>query len=151
MEYNENERLRKFNTLCNELDCMYHEIANNRGLSDSAYEILRAILVLGDGCTQTNIFKSSYINKQTVNTSINKLEKNGIVYFKKDNGKENKIYLTKKGKEFLEEKIIPIEKIENNIFADFSKAEYDTLIKVVSKYINEMKNKLDLVQNGDKL
>lgn len=37
-----------------------------QGLSASAYAILQARLVLGDGCTQTEICKHTLLNKQTV-------------------------------------------------------------------------------------
>ena len=42
----------EFNHLYKELDDLYHEAALNTSLSDSAFDILYGIFMLGDGCLQ---------------------------------------------------------------------------------------------------
>ena len=49
------------------------------GISDSGFIILYALAELGDGCLQKDIAKIYYISKQTVNSSISNLKKNGYV------------------------------------------------------------------------
>lgn len=75
-----------------------------QGLSDSAYAILQAILVLGNGCTQTEIYKYTLLNKQTVNSSAKKLNQDGVIEFHAGVGRELKIYLTAKGEALVREK-----------------------------------------------
>ena len=58
MEFKQNQVLQEFDRISNLINEFYHEIALKQGLSDSAYEILQAILVLGEGCTQTDFLKS---------------------------------------------------------------------------------------------
>ena len=79
MENTFGNELREFNCLYKEVDEIYHEIALKMGISDSGFIILYALAELGDGCLQKDIAKIYYISKQTVNSSISNLKKNGYV------------------------------------------------------------------------
>ena len=57
MKFEKHPVLQEFDRLNNAIDELYHDICLMQGLSDSAYAILQAILVLGNGCTQTEIYK----------------------------------------------------------------------------------------------
>ena len=70
MKFEQNRVLQEFDRINNTISEFYHEINVRQGLSDSAYEILQAILILGDGCTQTEIIKYSLLNKQTVHLKL---------------------------------------------------------------------------------
>ena len=70
-------------------------------------QYLQAVLVLGDGCTQTQIFKHTLLNKQTVNSSVKKLHQDGLIDFQPGSGREQKIYLTNKGEQIITERILP--------------------------------------------
>ena len=59
MKFEKHPVLQEFDRLNNAIDELYHDICLMQGLSDSAYAILQAILVLGNGCTQTEISKPS--------------------------------------------------------------------------------------------
>ena len=53
---------------------IYHEIARKLQLSDSALDIFYTIFEIGDNCLQRDICKASCMPKQTVNSSIRKLQ-----------------------------------------------------------------------------
>lgn len=97
MQYKQNKTLQEFDRLNRLVNELYHEIAVKQGISDSAYSILQAMLILGNGNTQTDICKYTCLNKQTVNSSVKKLKQNGLIEFHQGNGREMKIYLTSKG------------------------------------------------------
>ena len=75
--------IREFNRLYKELDDLYHNLALRQGLSDSASIILYALYLLGDGCLQRDICDLSYISKQTINSSIRRLEQDGYLYLQR--------------------------------------------------------------------
>ena len=79
MKYKKHPVLQEFDRLNNMIVEFYHEIAMKQGLSDSAYAILQALLVLWNGCTQTDIYKYTLLNKQTVNSSVKKLQYDGFL------------------------------------------------------------------------
>lgn len=87
MKYKKHPVLQEFDRLNNMIAEFYHEIAMKQGLSDSAYAILQALLVLGNGCTQTDIYKYTLLNKQTVNSSVKKLQYDGFLDFQPGSGK----------------------------------------------------------------
>lgn len=147
MEFKQNQVLQEFDRISNLINEFYHEIALKQGLSDSAYEILQAILVLGEGCTQTEIYKYCYLNKQTVNSSVNKLRENGLIDFTKGTGREIYIHFTKTGKELVNEKILPIEQAENDVFEEMTKEEQKEIIRLMNKYLDNFKAKVSNIIN----
>ena len=73
---------REFNRMYKEVDELYHEVALKSGLSDTSFLVLFSIVELGDGCLQKDICYEAFANKQTVNSSIRKLEREGYLYLK---------------------------------------------------------------------
>ena len=57
-----------------QIDEFYHTLAQALGLSDSALWVLRCLVERGDGCTQKDICRQVSISKQTVHSSVRKLE-----------------------------------------------------------------------------
>ena len=90
--------IREFNRLYKELDDLYHNLALRQGLSDSASIILYALYLLGDGCLQRDICDLSYISKQTINSSIRRLEQDGYLYLQPGRGRDMHICLTPEGR-----------------------------------------------------
>ena len=143
MLYKQNETLKEFERICREIDALYHEIACSVNLSDSAYCILRTFLVLGDELTQTEIYRFTCLNKQTVNSSIKKLKEDGMIYLHKRKGKEIKISLTEKGKEVINSKILPIELKESEIFDEMPMEDKEALIRINRYYLSSFRKKLE--------
>lgn len=142
MKFEKHPILQEFDRLNNAIDELYHEIATMQGLSDSAYSILQAILVLGNGCTQTAIYKYTLLNKQTVNSSAKRLNQDGLIDFQPGIGRELKIYLTTKGEAFVKEKILPIEQAENEVFEEMTDKEHQEILRLMEKYLTSFRNKI---------
>lgn len=138
--YSQN-RIECIDSLFNRFDKLHHQFAVNVGLSDTAFRILRALLVYGEGCSQTTIYRDLCLNKQTVNSAIAKLASDRIIRFENGKGRENLLYLTSKGKKLVKAKIEPIEKIERSIIGNFTNTEYDSFIHVAEKYLSELTEK----------
>ena len=71
--------LKEYNCLYKEANEIYHEAARRLHLSDSAFEIFYALFDMGDNCLQRDICKSSCLPKQTINSSIRKLQADGYL------------------------------------------------------------------------
>lgn len=148
MKFEQNRVLQEFDRINNTISEFYHEINVRQGLSDSAYEILQAILILGDGCTQTEIIKYSLLNKQTVNSSVKKLKADGYIEFLKGNGREVKLHLTSCGKELVNEKILPILQAENEVFQEMTEDEQREILRLMSKYLDNFRDKVITMMGG---
>lgn len=134
----------QFNSLFKEMTDIYHNIALKIGVSDSAFLILYAVVELRGGCTQKDIVEMYYMSKQTINSSVKKLEKAGFIEFKQDKGNNKKIFLTSSGKKLAEEKIKPVIEIENAAFADMSSEARQNLLKLIKKYVDLLKEKTEV-------
>lgn len=137
-----NELLRELGKVDKEWDKLYHDVAVKIGISDSAFSIFYILYNLGDGCLQKDICQEAFVNKQTINSSIRRLEQEGYLYLEQGRGQDKHIYLTDAGKRFVEKNIVPIIKKENEAFAQFSLDEQKELLRLSKIHIEYLKSKL---------
>ena len=143
MNFKINDKVKYLNSMLCEIDSLYQNILLNKNLSDSEYVVLFSILELGEGCLQKDIANNGYINKKTTNSTIKKLEKNGILTLKAGKYPNMHIYLTEAGKQYINEHIIPIIDMETNVMESVPDSDFDNLVKIFSKYIKIFKNKFE--------
>ena len=67
------QALQEFNRIYKEMNELYHEIARNLQLSDSAFDVLYALYVSGDGCLQRDVCAMSATSKQTVHSAVRQI------------------------------------------------------------------------------
>ena len=140
MKIHQEYEVQQFNRLYKEMNDIYHEIALAAGVSDSAFEVLYVVCILGDGCLQKDICREAYVSKQTVSSSVRNLEKNGFLYLEKS-GRDKHICLTEKGRQFVEQKIRPVADMENEAFLEMGPEERAELIRLSQKYVDIIEKK----------
>ena len=116
MKTERNKKSMEFDRFLKELNEKYSELASVIGFSERGFVILYALVELGNGCLQKDIVNQYYLNKQTINSAVKSLEKNGYIYLEKGHGRNMHIYLTALGEKFAKEKIIPLIKAEDRGF-----------------------------------
>lgn len=131
-----------FQFLSNEIDRAYHEAAQKLGLTDSAMLILYTICYNGEECLLSDVTHLSGMSKQTLNSALRKLEKEGIVQSEKFQGKQKKILLTNQGKILVKNTVLPLIKIENEIFESWTKREREIYIELTERYLLAFKEKI---------
>lgn len=105
--------MRRCNRIYKEFEDLYRETDRWAGLSASAFVILYHLLDLGDGCLQRDICAEAFVSKQTVNSSIRTLERQGLIRLQPGRGRDMHIHFTEKGRRLAEEKILPAMEVEN--------------------------------------
>lgn len=139
LEESQGQELREFNRLYKRLDDLYHSLSLKMGMSDSTFMILYTIAELGDGCSQKEICGQVSVSKQTINSSIRKLEGGGIIRLEKGTrGRELHIRLTDAGKKTLREKIYPIMEAEDRAFIHMPAEERAEFLRLSRLYVDEM-------------
>lgn len=136
------QELIAFNRIYKELNDVYRDMANRLGLSESAFDILYGICELGDGCLQRDICQSSCIPKQTVNSSIHKMEEQGYLVRVQGRGRSMHIHLTESGRKLMEEKIYPVIKGENEVMKAFSEEEQKKFLELTEKHVSLLKDQV---------
>lgn len=135
----------KYTYLAGEINALYHEAAVKMGVSDSVQNILYVICEKGDRCLQSDISKLTGISRQTINSAIRKLEKDGIVYLEQGKGRNTIVCLTEKGKQFASEKIYPLYEIENKIWNEWTAEEQEQYLLLTQKYRDALKKYLNAI------
>ena len=135
--------LKRYNHLIGEINAVYHEISLKLGLSDSAMNILYTICEHGTECPLQEICRLSGLSKQTINSSIRKLESEGIVYLESLGPKSKKVCLTEQGKLLTKQTAGQILRIENNIFASWPQEDVEKYIALTEAYLLALRRKAD--------
>lgn len=144
---NQVKELKEYTALYHEIDNFFHAISLKIGISDSAFFVFYTLAQIGEGCLQKDICEMNMISKQTVHSAIKKLEKEDMLYIEQGK-KEKRIYLTKQGKEFVKQKILPIVVCENVVFEEMSELERQEIVRITKKYLINFQKKVKLNENS---
>ena len=133
----------QYTYLAGEINALYHEAAVKTGVSDSVQNILYVICEKGDRCLQSEISKLTGISRQTINSAIHKLEKEGIITLEQGKGRNTIVCLTGAGKAFARQKIYPLFEIENKIWKDWTEEEQQQYLLLTQKYKDGLKKYME--------
>ena len=125
-----------------EITSLYHEAAVKIGISDTVLNILYVLCEREGKCLQSDIFRLTGISRQTINSAIRKLEKDGLVYLQQGDGRNTVVCLTEKGQDFSTEKVLPLFQIEDKIWNEWTDDEQEKYILFTQKYRDSFKKYL---------
>ena len=133
------QALQEFNRIYKEMNELYHEIARNLQLSDSAFDVLYALYVSGDGCLQRDVCAMSATSKQTVHSAVRQLERAGWLRFQTGRGRDRHMFLTEAGRQLAEEKIRPVLAAECAVFAAMEPEQREMLLTLNRAYLTQLR------------
>ena len=132
----------QYTYLAGEINALYHEAAVKMGISDTVLNILYVLCERDGQCLQSDIFRLTGISRQTINSAIRKLEKDGLAYLEQGEGRNTMVCLTEKGKDFTSEKILPLFQIEDKIWGAWTVEEQEKYILFSHTYRDSLKKYL---------
>ena len=136
------ESARKYAYLSAEITSLYHEAAVKIGVSDTVLDILYVLCEQEGQCLQSDIFRLTGISRQTINSAIRKLERDGLAYLKQGEGRNTLVCLTEKGRDFSAQKVRPLVQIENKIWSEWTVDEQERYLLFTQKYRDSFKKYL---------
>lgn len=142
MNLSENQLLSDINRAYREIEETYHKISLKLGLSDSVFTIFYAIVELGNGCCQKDISAYYSISRQTINSSVKNLVKQGFIETKTQKDNTVQLFLTEKGQQLAKEKIYSIIEMEKKVFLKLTEAEQKEMARLVKKYTDIFKEEV---------
>ena len=121
---------------------LYRDVATSFGISESAFSILYAIFLAGEkGISQRDICVQMCIGKQTVNSSIHKLEREGVVVLKSGLGRRGLLaHLTPVGLELAERTIVPMIEAELAALREFDDRELELALLLGRRYTDALRS-----------
>lgn len=129
-------QMQEFTAIYKETDAIYSGFAKRSGLSDCAFWLMYSLYETNGQCTQKEICGQWTMSKQTVNSALKGLEKNGyIVLTSSDTDKRSKhIELTDKGIQFARENIGIVFELEQRVFQKMSDDERKAMLESNRRY-----------------
>lgn len=121
---------------------LYRDVAASFGISESAFNILYAIYLAGEsGISQRDICVQMCIGKQTVNSSIHKLEREGVVVLESGPGRRGLLaHLTPVGLELAERTIVPMIEAELAALREFDDRELELALLLGRRYTDALRS-----------
>lgn len=131
-----------FDSFWREQNQLYRDVAASFGISESAFSILYAIFLAGEkGISQRDICAQMCIGKQTVNSSIHKLEREGLVVLKSGPGCRGLLaHLTPVGLELAERTIVPMIEAELAALREFDDRELELSLLLGRRYTDALRS-----------
>ena len=131
-----------FDSFWREQNQLYRDVATSFGISESAFSILYAIFLAGEnGISQRDICVQMCIGKQTVNSSIHKLEREGVVELKSGPGRRGLLaHLTPAGLELAERTIVPMVEAELAALREFDDRELELSLLLGRRYTDALRS-----------
>lgn len=146
MSNNTRNYILTYNQLLKECDTIYHTAAVNSGLSDCAFWILYTVQDTEHIYTQSEICDNSSLPRQTVNSALKKLEKDGYLTLQRIEGKISKsIHLTKQGQAFVQKYIVPVMGAEERACELFSDEEKELFLKIFRTLVYRLNEEISNV------
>ena len=133
------QMLAEHTRLHSEMEELYRELALGAGLSSSALDILYALCVLGDGCLQRDVCALSFTSKQTINSSIRKLEREGLLRLRPGRGRDMHICLTPRGEELVQAQVRPILDMERRALEALTPEERESFLRLTRQYVSKLR------------
>lgn len=139
---NQREQIELLDTCMCRLTELYGEWAKQHGISYNTMNILYS-LNKGTGCTQKQIAEEWMIPKQTVNSTVKNLERNGYICFETAEGKkEKRILLTETGKAYADHCLKGLYEIEDRSMGKIGERMRNALVESSLAYTEAFEKEL---------
>lgn len=141
MEAGTEKRYQEFISASKEIDDVYHMLALKFGLSDSAMWILCTMREANRELTQSEIAQEMSMSRQTVNSTIKNLEKQGYLRLEVVSGdRRNKILsFTEEGETFVKRTVDRVLSLEHQVFENLEVEEQEKITQILRKYTRFMR------------
>ncbi len=111
------------------------------GLADCAFDILYALME-EDGLTQKQLCERGFSSKQTVHSSVKRLQAKGLIALRGDSPRTMRAFLTERGCSEYAEPIRAVLAAERDAVAIFSDEEQRWLTEAMARYIDALDTRL---------
>lgn len=133
----------EYNGLYKENDELYRNAARVFGLSDCAFWILYSLRECDRELKQSDICSAIYLPKQTVNSSLKKLEQEGIIELTAGADRRSRfVRLTRKGIDLAAKSVDAVLAAEQRALGKMKEEEQAAFLGLFRKYTDLLKNEM---------
>lgn len=129
---------REYVELTGMIESVYHEAALKLNLTDSEMDVLYVLCAHEPGCYQSILCKETGRTKSTINSTVKKMEREGIVYLTPGEGRNTCVFLTEQGKQLMEHTVYKIIDMENEIYESWTQEEQQLFLQLNRDYVEKL-------------
>lgn len=128
----------------NKINDLYYPVAQRHGISATALNLLYMVCITDEPCTQNELAKALCIPKQTVNSAVSKLVKDGFLELVQRPGPRNSktVQLTEQGMERCREFVLPLIEAEDRALARMTGEEQELFLSLYEKRYQYLKEEM---------
>lgn len=143
--------IEQIDQLVKEQDAIYRKAAAMYGMSNTVFGVLYTVSAIEGDCTQQEVCRRCYWAKQTVNTAIAGLVKQGYVVLEAISGTRNekRILLTEKGRELIRNTTDQVLAAEQNAYARLSQEERESYHQIFSKLTFFLQEEIEKLETAE--
>lgn len=144
--------LTELNKRSKELDEVFRNYSRRCGIPDMVFWILYSVWERRQACTQKELCEDWSWAKQTVNSALKNMEKQGLIRLSPvpDNRKNKLIVLMPAGKELIRRTVIPLMEAEQEAFAGLTPKEREELLRLMQKHTELLRVTTEKLENTGK-
>ena len=153
MEQYTSSTLQAVNRLFREADAIHYQIASRLNLSLSAFWILYIMADSSEEWSQQELSDELHLSKQTLNSSIHRLRRNGWLSLERtsEHSLKKVILLTPSGHRFVEQCMQPLLEAERSSFVKMDPDEQKRYLELSQKYVACLKSTADALTKKEQL
>lgn len=145
-----NENFRVFMNLSKAANGAYHSAALKFGLSDSSFDILYFLGTEGP-LTQKDLCLLTFSSKQTVNSSVQKMIKSGLIRVDEPQGQEKRgreklLVLTDEGTKLAQETTQRVFEAEKRAFKSLNAHDQEQLVALSTQFTHALVKEIDALE-----
>lgn len=138
---NVSKELKRFNYLSGETAALYHEASLKLGLSNSASNVLYVLCCEGK-CGISAVCRLTGLSRQTVNSTLRKLEGEDLIRLEALDGKQKLVALTPKGNKLVKKTSARLIEAEDRVFNNWSEQERAEYLRLTEKYLADFRREV---------
>lgn len=147
MTQNDNSALQRFNKIWDRVNAAYHKASGRMGLADSELTILYMLFDYQRPFSQSEIIQLTGLSKQTVNSSVRRMEEAGWLVLGERSNRHRQMTLTERGMDVVHEKIVPFVEREAAIFDQWTEEERETFLGLMERYETALNEIAEQIEN----
>lgn len=140
--YFRNPDFLRYTQLIGELSAVYHDMSTLLGISDSVSMILYTICLEGGSIPLRELCRQTGLSKQTVNSSLRQLERNGYLLLEAVDGKSKRVVLTAAGQAYAEKTAVKIIDAETAVFDSWSEEDAHQYQILTKRFLDGLQQEL---------
>lgn len=141
MEKYATQALTRLNELLSQTEALYHRLARQLGLADSAMRVLYILLEADSSCALTWLCACSGMSRQTVHSTLHGLEREGFLTLSLRDGKNKEVRLTQEGKALAARTAGRLMQMENEVLASWDEREVETYLALTERFLRDLQQK----------